>query len=398
MRSLHLTEGHSKTQHDYQSTHNTDGSTNKTDDGESLSLIPSQSTTAKPAGLTGLKYAIILPTYTKHIPLAIEFFQSFMCLCTDYQEIDIHVIVSDSNEVTEFQNALNGLKSCGESFSIFQTPPANVNGPKPKFNIVNLFDILPPVFHTLTKGKITGADTSALISERNKYQYQTIKKLAAAMELKYDWALWLDSEAIAVQPFSIRQTFDSYIKNPTIFRSRMTNTDFMRAIIGSSANVLNRDIESFGQKFWNLESVEWIFEKAVIDDLVQYVENTHGQDFWTVWATRGSPFEISLYNMHVQARKLETTNPMFTKYQIIETETEMERFGIGAARAIMDTMTGTGMLERGYELFKVAEVVPGFSAVLKNFGQRLFRLDDLGIAPPESFHVTPHVLVNTLFW
>ncbi|KAJ0272203.1 hypothetical protein CBS470a_012809 [Colletotrichum nupharicola] len=153
--------------------------------------------------------------------------------------------------------------------------------------------------------------------------------MAAAMELKYDWALWLDSEAIAVQPFSIRQTFDSYIKNPTIFRSKMANTDFMRAIIGSSANVLNRDIESFGQKFWNLESVEWIFEKAVIDDLVQYVENTHNQDFWTVWATRGSPFEISLYNMHVQARKLETTKPMFTKYQIIETETEMERFGIG---------------------------------------------------------------------
>ncbi|KAH9234620.1 hypothetical protein K456DRAFT_1835363 [Colletotrichum gloeosporioides 23] len=327
--SLHFTEGHSKTQHDYQSTHDTDVTTNTTDDGDTLSLKPSHSTTAKPAGLNGLKYAIILPTYTKHIPLAIEFFQSFMCLCTDYQEIDIHVIVSDSNEVKEFQDALNGLKSCGETFSIFQTPPANINGPKPKFNIVNLFDILPPVFHTLTKGKITGADTSALISERNKYQYQTIKKMAAAMELKYDWALWLDSEAIAVQPFSIRQTFDSYIKNPTIFRSKMANTDFMRAIIGSSANVLNRDIESFGQKFWNLESVEWIFEKAVIDDLVQYVENTHNQDFWTVWATRGSPFEISLYNMHVQARKLETTKPMFTKYQIIETETEMERFGIG---------------------------------------------------------------------
>lgn len=56
---------------------------------------------------------------------------------------------------------------------------------------------------------------------------------------------------------------------------------------------------------------------------------------------------------------------------------------LGAARAIMDTMIGTGMLERGYELFKVAEVVPGFSAMLKKFGQRLFRLDDLGIAPPE---------------
>lgn len=61
--SLNFTEGHSKTQHDYQSTHNTDATTNTTDDGGTLSLIPSHSITAKPAGLNGLKYAIILPIY-----------------------------------------------------------------------------------------------------------------------------------------------------------------------------------------------------------------------------------------------------------------------------------------------------------------------------------------------
>lgn len=63
LRSLHLTGGHSKTQHDYQSIYHNDGSANKTDDGEPLSLTPSHSTTTKPTGSKGLKYAIILPTY-----------------------------------------------------------------------------------------------------------------------------------------------------------------------------------------------------------------------------------------------------------------------------------------------------------------------------------------------
>ncbi|KAF9871208.1 hypothetical protein CkaCkLH20_11377 [Colletotrichum karsti] len=307
-----------------------------------------------------------------------------MCPCTDYQEIDIHVIVSDSGEVELFQDALNGLKSCGKRFSIFKTPASNVNQPKPKVNIVNLFDILSPAFHALTTGNITREDTSALLRERGKYQYQTIKKMAAAMELKYNWALWLDSEAIAVQPFSMRHTFDSYIRKPTIWRSKMTNTDFMRMNIGGAANVLNRDIESFGQRYWNLESVEWMFEKAVVDDLVKYVENEHNQDFWTTWATKGSPFEVNLYNMHVQARKLETTDALFAKYLIIETEMEMEKFGfLGRAKAIIDTMVGTGLLERGYELFQASEIVPGFSSMLQKYDQRLFRIDELDIAPPE---------------
>lgn len=64
-------------------------------------------------------------------------------------------------------------------------------------------------------------------------------------------------------------------------------------------------------------------------DLEQYVEHAHGQDFWTVWATRGGTFEINLYNMHIQARKLETVDSIFSKYMVLETEREMIRFGMG---------------------------------------------------------------------
>ncbi|WYZ43631.1 hypothetical protein EsH8_VII_000067 [Colletotrichum jinshuiense] len=191
-----------------------------------------------------------------------------MCLCNDYSEIDIHVIVSDFGEAKTFEDALSSLKACERTFSIFPVPPANIKGPKPKVNIINLYDILPPVFHSITEGNITREDTSALLNERGKFQYQTIKKMAAAAELKYDYALWLDSEAIVVQPFSIRQTFESYVKAPTIWRSRMNSNEFMRAIMDSTASVLGRSIDSFGPAFWNLESVEWIIEKPVFNDMI----------------------------------------------------------------------------------------------------------------------------------
>ncbi|OHW89971.1 hypothetical protein CSPAE12_11439 [Colletotrichum incanum] len=309
-------------------------------------------------------------------------------------EVDIHVIVSDSGEVDLFNDALSNLEACGERFSIFPVPPQNVNGPKPNIEVINLFDILPSAFHSLTSGNITREDTSALLEERGKYQYQTIKKLAAAATFKYDYGLWLDSESIAVQPFSIRETFNTYVEAPTVWRSRHSNTDVMRNIMRASANVLNRSIDSFGPAFWNLESQEWIFEKAVIDDLFQYVEMVHSQDFWTAWATNGGPFEITLYNMHIQSRKLETADPIFTKYRVMESELEMEKYGVlsAASQDIKEKMLSTGLLERSWMLLQVPGVAPKLSKMLHDYGQQLFRLDQLDVTAPE---VIDRLLLDT---
>ncbi|KAK1978619.1 hypothetical protein LZ30DRAFT_598732 [Colletotrichum cereale] len=309
-----------------------------------------------------------------------------MCLCTDYNEIDIHVVVSDSGEADLFNDALNGLEPCGEKFGIFPVPLENVNGSRPNIKITNLFDILPPVFHSLVNGNITTEDTSALLHERGKYQYQTIKKLAAAATLNYDYGLWLDSESIAVQPFSMRETFDAYVKAPTVWTSRNTNHDMMRDTMKASVEVLDRSMDFFGPTFWNLESQEWIFEKDVINDLFQYVEKLHNQDFWTAWASHGGPFEITLYNMHIQSRKMETTNSVFAKYSIVETEIEFEKYGVlseSTRHIIKDYMLNTGVLERSGMLFPVPGVAPKISKMLQDYGLRLFRLDDINVAAPE---------------
>jgi hypothetical protein len=63
--------------------------------------------------------------------------------------------------------------------------------------------------------------------------------------------------------------------------------------------------------------------------MVEFVENAQGGEFWRLWADNGGPFEITLFNLHIQARKLETVDTLYSKYQVLETEREMIRFGMG---------------------------------------------------------------------
>lgn len=76
-------------------------------------------------------------------------------------------------------------------------------------------------------------------------------------------------------------------------------------------------------------SVQWIIEKPIVEDMFRWVERAHGGEFWDSWIRHGAPFEVLVYNMHIAARKLETTDPLFTRYSVLETEREMIRFGVG---------------------------------------------------------------------
>lgn len=165
----------------------------------------------------------------------------------------MHVVVSNIDEERQFRDALERMEECGQVYGRFNMTPETLEKPIPPANVVNLFDILPSVF---MNSSVNPGDTSALLAERGKFQYQTIKKLAAALEFDYDYALWLDSEAIAVQPFSLKYTFESYIRTPTIWRSRMSKTDMMLEISENSAKTLGRSIDSFGSAYWTLE--RWV--------------------------------------------------------------------------------------------------------------------------------------------
>jgi hypothetical protein len=247
----------------------------------------------------------------------------------DLDQVDFHVIVSDSREAKEWKTFELMLEDCGETFGRFKVPTKNMHARNPKINVINLYDILPPVFKN--SSNIFSNDTSALLTTHNKYIYQSIKKMAAALHLDYDYALWLDSEAIAVQPFSFRRVFDVFVEAPVVWRSRATNNDFMRGLMRNTAHTLGRSIESFGSAAWMLESLEWIIEKDIFVDMVRYIEAAHDGEFWNIWLKHGGPFEVLMYTMHIYTRKLETVDTIFSKYQVLETEREMIRYGLGTS-------------------------------------------------------------------
>ncbi|KAL3294255.1 hypothetical protein RB213_012680 [Colletotrichum asianum] len=181
LRALHIAGSQLKTAPDFLAPFVPEGLGRPAED-DLLFARPGGGSKSRPNGKGQPTYAIILPTYvrlmnphhmTKHLPYVVDFLQSYMCLCTDHQEVDIHLIVSDSKE----------------RFSIFPTLRVNINGLKPKINITNVYDIVLDAFRSMIKGNISAGDMSALLNERGRYQYQTIKKILAAIELEYDWGL-----------------------------------------------------------------------------------------------------------------------------------------------------------------------------------------------------------------
>ncbi|GAM88665.1 hypothetical protein ANO11243_066990 [Dothideomycetidae sp. 11243] len=326
-----------------------------------------------------LRYAVLIPIYEGHFPELSKFLRSLKCLCTDHAEIDIHVVVSNAKEGEQLRTIINTLPDCGETFGLWDVPESN-RGPDHKLdvNIVELLDILPDEL----RPKDLPEDTDPLLASMGKWGYVAAKKLLMAFHFDYDWALWLDAEAIAVQPFSIRETFDAYASSPTIFRSRMAREHNAWEITAGAAFVLGRSPTVYGAEYWAMESLNWFVEKAVINDLQTWVQAAHGSSFWSVFAQSKDkgryPFETNLYSMHVHARKLETVDDIFSKYQVLETEREMLRFGMAPTFHTHELIG----LERGYKLLDVPEIAPNFAAFCRRYSQRLFRMDSLDFGPP----------------
>ncbi|KLO89414.1 uncharacterized protein LW93_1473 [Fusarium fujikuroi] len=152
--------------------------------------------------------------------------------------------------------------------------------------------------------------------------------MSAADHFDYDLAMWLDSEAIFVSPGGIRDIFEGHLRNPIVWRSRMSFQDREKFLMSKAAATLGRSINSFGDQLWLLESLQWIIEKPIWNDMVSSVEMAHGGNFWDLWIENSYPFELLVYYLHIIARKMETANSIFSNYRILETERELIRFGL----------------------------------------------------------------------
>ncbi|KLP04802.1 uncharacterized protein FFNC_07038 [Fusarium fujikuroi] len=287
------------------------------------------------------RLAVLLPTFDGHFPQVFRYFQSVKCLCVDHDKVDWHIIVSNSAEVEGLTQLLSTLEDCNETFSRWKTPKDNVPGNNPTFNIVNLYDILP----ARLRANLTREDTSGLLKKYDKYAYQSIKKMSAADHFDYDLAMWLDSEAIFVSP----------------------------------AATLGRSINSFGDQLWLLESLQWIIEKPIWNDMVSSVEMAHGGNFWDIWIENAYPFELLVYYLHIIARKMETANSIFSNYRILETERELIRFGLAESISAMEGRRGTGFMERLPHLITKPHSVlaPNLIAFCQSYSLRALRMDNM---------------------
>ncbi|KAF4502485.1 hypothetical protein FAGAP_1300 [Fusarium agapanthi] len=321
------------------------------------------------------RLAVLLPTFDGHFPQVYRYFQSVKCLCVDHDKVDWHIIVSNSDEVEGLTKLLSTLQDCNQTFSRWKAPKSNVPGKDPIFNIVNLYDILPARLRT----DLTPEDTSGLLKKYDKYAYQSIKKMSAADHFDYDLAMWLDSEAIFVAPGEIRDIFEGHLKNPIIWRSRMSFQDREKFLMSKAAATLGRSINSFGDQLWLLESLQWIIEKPIWNDMVSSVEMAHSGNFWDIWIEKSYPFELLVYYLHIIARKMETANSIFSNYRILETERELIRFGLAESISAMEGRRGTGFMERLPHLITKPHSVlaPNLIAFCQSYSLRALRMDNM---------------------
>ncbi|KAI1047830.1 hypothetical protein LB505_013563 [Fusarium chuoi] len=321
------------------------------------------------------RLAVLLPTFDGHFPQVLRYFQSVKCLCVDHDKVDWHIIVSNSAEVEGLTQLLSTLEDCNQTFSRWETPKDNVPGKNPSFDIVNLYDILP----ARLRADLTPEDTSGLLEKYDKYAYQSIKKMSAADNFDYDLAMWLDSEAIFVSPGQIRDIFEGHLRNPIVWRSRMSFQDREKFLMSKAAATLGRSINSFGDQLWLLESLQWIIEKPIWNDMVSSVEMAHGGNFWDIWIENSYPFELLVYYLHIIARKMETANSIFSNYRILETERELIRFGLAESISAMEGRRGTGFMERLPHLITKPHSVlaPNLIAFCQSYSLRALRMDNM---------------------
>ena len=112
----------------------------------------------------------------------------------------------------DFRQQVNRYLStpCPAEFGIWEIEESARQKPKLNMHYVNMYDILP---HRLKKMEgVSPQDTQPILDKFGKYKYQAIKKVQTTRSLSYSWLLWVDSEGIAVQPFSMDDLFDKYIK------------------------------------------------------------------------------------------------------------------------------------------------------------------------------------------
>ena len=184
---------------------------------------------------------LVIPTYRNHYTYNINFLNSFSKFCIDKSEVNIKLIVNDSDFVF-FNQILSQFDDLNISIETLKNLIYNVDG----ISVVN--------------------DNSIFNS---KYPLQSLKKLFSYTICNGDFIV-IDSENLCLKNFYFREIIESQKNKPIIYTNHSFQ-EIQKKVIDSCNTVLTTTSER-----WFFLKSYWFYEKEIVSKLITDLKKNYG--------------------------------------------------------------------------------------------------------------------------
>lgn len=304
-----------------------------------------------------MKRVIIIPTWLGHFDKNVNFLKS----CIEFKiDVPIKFVVSNSDEKKELLNIINRLEfSEVLNLEIVEIETV-IQKFKPEITLSDIEDI--KSLHTKFKNIYN-----------SKHPYQGIKKIYALRYFDYDQALLLDSECAFIKPTNINELFDEYFENPHIF---YTPHDRINANLQTITNASLKSLEwldiSDVKSKWVFESLYWMIDKSILNEMFADIENNLNRDLYTEYTTNaGEIFEVITYYSYIYIN-----NDKFN-YNFINYYDLLKKYITNDFESYINLKSGTfgGMLEFMFQFIDDTQY-DAIYQIINDYKIRFCRLDN----------------------
>ncbi len=205
---------------------------------------------------------IVMPSFVGHLEAVRSFLESFNRLVEDKKSVEIKLILSAADM---------------EPFRAAIAPYTDL-----RLQLVSYREMM-------AEYGIGIGEESALLERLGKFNFQTIKKLFAALRYGSDTCLLMDSEAVVIRPCRIADLFHTYLHRKYLFYSPFIGTELQQQV---QTNVC----ELFGDRYedvWLFDHQNWFVEGCILRELVAHFGGP--EKFYEKLCSRAPIFELVLY-------------------------------------------------------------------------------------------------------
>jgi hypothetical protein len=252
-----------------------------------------------------MKRLIIIPTWAGHFDKNITFLKS----CIEFKiDVPIKFVVSDLSEKAELTDRINQLQfSEILNFKIVEIETI-IQKFKPEIALSDIEDI--KLLHKKFKNIYNA-----------KHPYQAIKKIYSLRYFDYDQALLLDSECAFIRPTNVNELFDEYFENPRIFYTPHNKiSKNLQIITDASLKSLEWADVTDVRTNWVFESLYWMIDKNIINQMFDDIETNIGRDLYTEYTTNaGEIFEMITYYSYIYIHNDKFKYNFINYYDVLKT-------------------------------------------------------------------------------